>query len=733
MNVKRLISLFILVIIISLFYGYNVQLTNDASFAKVKSLPAGYDSRKVYEPYKGLHPSRLQRPRDDFKFPIQAGDTGPVKALFAGPLEYPFVCQTEESGLGQPLVDNQDGEGTTVFKLDENGNRTREIIGYSRDCSLPTRAFYMYRSSRDQQFHHLGEGADDIEKITVNGHETDFIVRVEIGTINRYLYMLYALKGRNETLEKPQTDNWNRRLIYQFRGGVGIGKRQGKLSIVNLLERNQDQLAAGYAAIHSTGNQTSVHYNIWMSEDTALRVKKQFTSQYGEPDYTVGLGGSGGAIQQYLLAQNNRHIIDAALAIYSYPDMLSQTTYVLDCELMEYFFDVTDVHDQKWSSWKNRSLVEGMNAVDDAFNKYQLSMAVASLLSLKMPQLSMGMSECVQSWRGLTPLILNPHFPDVSDRLSSDVQQKTTLTYWDNLKWIYGTDREGEALNTWDNVGVQYGLMSLKKGLIDKQTFLRLNASIGSWKPSREMQKEDFWMFTGNFWPERFSVWSHQNMQLSNDPLNSPAPRQHADPDAIEAAWRSGQIFTGQLDIPVIDLRHYLDPELDMHHSFTSFMARSRMLKTQGHADNQVIWMTSKPHTPIMLALEHLDRWLMNIKRNPEGSVADNRPEDTIDRCFDGQGKLIAEGKDAWNGDWNGKDTGACMKRYPSYQSSRMVAGDSISGDVFKCQLQPVRVAIKKGLYAPVDMSAETELLEKIFPEGVCDYSKGDAIRPMDL
>ena len=735
MKNRKFLSLFTILILSGVFFGYN-QLTPSSQVPPsiVVGLPHDYNPFEVIAPYSGPHPSKITRPAETFNFPIKLGETGPVKPLFAGPLEYPFLCRTFESGLGQPLVDNQRGEGIEVFKLTPAGKRTSEVTGYSKDCSVPSRAFYMYARENDEYFYPLREANNDIEKITVNGRSIDFIVRVETGTINRHPYIIYALKGTNGTLEKPDPENWNKRLIYQFKGGVGIGKRQGKLNIKKLLARRKLQLRKGYAIVHSTANQTSSHYNIWLAEDTALRVKQQFSALYGKADYTFGFGGSGGAIQQYLLAQNSPGIIDAALTLYSFPDMLSQTTYIMDCELLEYFFDVTDADNEKWSRWENRRILEGLNAKNDWFNRYALANAASDILHFKMPDFSMGMTECVNSWRGLTPLVLNPKFPVFPERASKNVQSVTQLSYWNNLKTFYGTDADGYARVTWDNIGVQYGLNALRGNQISLETFLKLNANIGGWKPGREMQEENFWFFTNNILPAGFSIWSHQNTTSHNsNTLDNPAPRTQGDIKAIRAAWLSGQIFLGKLDIPVLDLRHYLDEQLNMHHSFASFSARSRMIREQGHADNQVIWMTQKPHTPIPEALLLLEQWVSNISRAPEKSLAENRPGEAIDKCFNAKGTLIAEGNTVWDGPWNNKEPGKCMSTYPSYQTSRMIAGDSIAGDIFKCQLQPVQLAIKTGLYNPVDMTAQQGILEKIFPQGVCDYSKPDYARPHEL
>jgi hypothetical protein len=726
--------------IVALLIIYTGDMTEHKPPSKVIALPADYNEKQIYPPYSGLHPSKLKRPDETYRFPIEQGSTGPVKPLFAGPLQYPFLCQTEEAKLGQPLVDNQEGAGMNIFKLDDKGEKTSRIIGYSKDCLLPTQIFYMARRKGNGTFQRIdttlenvsNDPADETETITINGQEVKFIVRIETGTINRHPYMISMLKGESDTIGKPDPRYWNNKLIYQFRGGVGVGKQQGQLDINNILRRRQQQLADGYAVIHSTANQTSNTYNIWLSEDTALRVKQQFISQFGKPEYTVGIGGSGGAIQQYLLAQNNPDILDAAIALYSYPDMLTQTPYILDCELLEYFFDVTDSENAIWKNWDNRNWIEGMNSDKDAYNKYNRVKAYADLLKLKWPNFSPGATECTLSWRGLGPVIFNPKFPVLSDHFSPEVQAKTQLSHWDDLKYFYGADEQGNPNFTWDNTGVQYGLDALKKGNINIKTFLKLNTLIGGWKKPQNMEREHYWFFNDELWPGKFSLWSHHNMNLSSN-NKEPAPRTAASIKAIEAAYRSGQIFIGHIDAPIIDLRHYMDDELNMHHSFTSFSTRARIITARGHADNHIIWQTKKPHTLITEAFQTIDRWMQNIKYNPDKTVVENKPADAVDHCYNDKGELIAKGHNVWDGKWNNKKDGACTKAYPPYKTSRMVAGENISGDVLKCQLQSVKQAIEKGVYSPINMTEHQRKLENIFPEGICDYSKPDMGRPADL
>ena len=79
-------------------------------------------------------------------------------------------------------------------------------------------------------------------------------------------------------------------------------------------------------------------------------IKERFIEGHGVPLYTVGVGGSGGAIQQYVYGAEHPGVtsIDAAIPQYSYPDMVTQTIHVGDCELLEHYMDVTDGANPKW-------------------------------------------------------------------------------------------------------------------------------------------------------------------------------------------------------------------------------------------------------------------------------------------------------------------------------------------------------------------------------------------------
>ena len=651
--------------------------------------------------------------------------TGPI---FSGPLQYPFVCRTEGSGLGQPLVDNDDPEnpiGFPVYAVDGSGNKTTEVIGWSKDCSAKTRVEYWYRTTGGK-FLPLPPGgppADLAKTTTLDGRTVDYVVRLERGTINRFIYGLAMLAPLGENPEQPDDSNWNGRLVFSFGGGVAIGHQQGGTSAsASLLN---DVLSLGYAVANSTGLVTGTTYDLQVGGETALMVKERFIEGHGVPYYTVSVGGSGGGVQQYVYGQNYPGLLDAAIPQYSYPDMTTQTIHVGDCELLEYYMDVTDGANPKWQTWENRSWLEGMNASSTVVNPYTGQL---------------GSSECINVWRGLTPLCNNPlwHQPFPGENLMEPpgVMTEVEWTHWADVGQIYGFDEDGYAKVPWDNVGVQYGLQALLEGNITPGEFLDLNANIGGWKQSKDMVQEGcpfVPQLCAN--PAQWDPWSSRNMNLSSDGGTTPAPRTEGSIDAMNAAYESGLVFDGKIDIPIIDWRHYLEDALNMHNTHQSFAERQRMIEGQGDADNQVIWFTdARPTTAANQTAEAfrvIDQWMANIKANPDKSVAENKPTDAVDRCFATNGVEIARGDDVWDGILNDEPAGACTQVFPLYSTSRIVAGGPLKGGIYKCQLQSVDDAITAGTYGSwVPGAAEKLRLEQIFPTGVCDYSLPDAGRP---
>lgn len=641
-----------------------------------------------------LGPNRLvaSTPNDSVTLElVNHPESGPI---FSGPHQETFICSS----------DSHRGTAQLGEILDEDCTMAREIdfVYWSNDAG----SFQPFTAET---------AASDVAEV-VDG--VPFIVRWERGTINRFIYSIATLSPFVQDVDEVDLSAWNERLLFAFQGGVGIGHYQGRPAGDYML--NRDALAAGYAVAYSTATRTSTHYDMILGNETALMVKDRFVTAYANPEYTVATGGSGGGIQQYLYQQNTPGLLDAIIPQYSYPDMVTQAIHVGDCELIERWIDSKVVNDpeSKWAVWTNRTHLQGMNASNTLPNKYFGGLP--------------GLTECINGWRGLSPLVMNPHFGEAPG-MSMEQFLETEWTHFDDVVNVYGKREDGFARNFWDNVGVQYGLEALHSGFITPAEFLDLNANIGSWKDPADMVQEGCpFISEACADPAEFDVWSARNMNLSPNGF-APAARKEADPGVIRAVRESGLFFRGDtLNVPTIDWRPYLEEELDMHNVVQSFSARQRIINAGGEVENQVIWFTDvKEGEPkfdhTFLALSVMDEWMANIAANPDMTIAENKPEMAVDACFDYTGELIYMGDDAWNGILDDGPAGPCAEHFTIYTNSRIVAGGPITGDVFKCHLQPVEQAIERGVYGDWEPNAyQVNRLMEIFPTGVCDYTLGE-------
>jgi hypothetical protein len=277
---------------------------------------------------------------------------------------------------------------------------------------------------------------------------------------------------------------------------------------------------------------------------------------------------------------------------------------------------------------------------------------------------------------------------------------------YDNEANVYGLDpTTGFARRALDNTGVQYGLTAFNSGKITADQFLELNEKVGGY---------------------------------DNDGRLVPT-RAIADPAALRIAYASGRVDTGGGDlgnIPIIDIRPYLDSVPDIHDQVRSFSMRERLKAADGNADNQVIITVPGPIGPMPMAFQKLmepssilsiqtkealrlmDLWLDNINADKSAGsaaakVARDKPAELVDSCFTETGEKIAEVRSYGS-------AGRCNQLYPPYGDPRIASGAPLAEDILKCQLKP----IDKKDYPHALSTDELARLSAIFPQGVCDYSK---------
>jgi hypothetical protein len=123
---------------------------------------------------------------------------------------------------------------------------------------------------------------------TAGGETVPFVVRNEWGVINRSVYRITLLDADPSTDpaadDGPDTDAWNRRLVYRFGGGCGTTFTQGYFGTG---EPAVEVLRKGYATATATFNTFQIMCNDVLSAETMAMVKEHFVEHYGVPVHTT--------------------------------------------------------------------------------------------------------------------------------------------------------------------------------------------------------------------------------------------------------------------------------------------------------------------------------------------------------------------------------------------------------------------------------------------------------------
>lgn len=593
---------------------------------------------------------------------------GPV---FAGPQVAPWLCRTDENGLG-PARDAQ--------------------------CDAGTRYDFFYRSTdpgkRGFQPYDPDDPPGDVATTTTDqGEAVPFVLRRERGTMGRGIYEVAVLfDPARPWAPLARRQGWNGKLIWPFggdckpwhrqadpidtRGGFPLDPETG-----GLVDPGVDEtlgsifgngnvavgLARGFMVATSSLNKLGEQCNPVVSAEAVMMLKEHIVERYGEIRYTIGAGGSGGAMQQYIIAAAYPGLLDGIQPVSSFPDVWSVVNEAEDCHLLMRYFDTVSPH--LWAVEAQRDAVLGTMG-------------------------SLGCRAQFDGPHGLgTPVVGNyagtwmdpAHAPgcglpaaQVYNPLTNPDGVRCTLQ--DYMASVVGRRAvDGFANRSYDNVGIQYGLRALEAGTITPEQFVDLNEKVGGLDID----------------------WHHQ------------PPRSFADPEALEVAYRAGLVNQGRelARVPILDVRGHDNYEI--HADFHSYSMRDRLERANGHHDNQVIFTTARPQAPgpgaFNAAFDLVDEWLARIEADRRDlplaeKVRRNRPAAAVDTCWI-EGRRVT-------------DQATCRAAFPYFGDPRIAAGGPLSDDLLKCRLKP----LDRGDY-PVDFTdAQWRLLLKAFPGGVCDY-----------
>ncbi|MDH3319983.1 MAG: DUF6351 family protein [Betaproteobacteria bacterium] len=584
----------------------------------------------------------------------------PIQGEIFAPHQRPWVCETAASGLGAPPA--------------------------SGPCLAPTIYEWFYRNTAGVLLPLIGTAIppDVAKTTTIDGTIVNYIVRVESGAINESIYRIAILDDPANPISNPWSalgkkpgPGWNGKLTWPFGGGASPAFRSGRNAVTSALQ--DIPLSLGFAVAFGTRNTFGTGADDIVSAETLMMIKERFIEQYGVPKFTIGSGGSGGAIQQHLISYNYPGLLDAITPNIPYPDVVSIAVDIIDCRNLHNYFD-NIANPADWPG-SRRAKVDGYAPATSGPTA--------------------GQTVCQTGWSGFA-IALQDATGSVPNR-GFDAAVPLALRYdpvanpggargtlWDSNVASIGRDPDtGFARSLYDNVGVQYGFKALNSGAITKAEFLDLNEKIGG----RDVD--------GNILPHRTQ----------------------GDRKGIENAYRHGRVTSGEnWTLPTIHTRDYRDFNNDIHTRERSFSTLERWKKGRGTTANLVMWtvptgVVPGVNLPGMALLAH-NEWLENLRADTSNrpyaeKVIRNKPATLKDGCWDSAGNKYEELPTL--------DPAAnCNQLFPVHENVRIAAGGPVAGDILKCRLKPVKASDYAVTFSP----DEHARLKAIFPDGVCDWSR---------
>jgi len=561
------------------------------------------------------------------------------------------------------------------------------------ECSAGQKIEYFYRAS-DNTFKPLDNPtgprpADLVTTRTIDGRTVPYIVRVDSGTINRTIYRIAILDDPKAGQPFTPGAGWNGRLAVTFEGGGGTNYNQGVNNSRSAL--SDMYLSRGFAHMVDTELVNGLHGYLQLQGETLMMLKEYFIEQYGVPKWTVSSGGSGGGIQQLTITQSFPGLLDGINPERTFPDGALHTP---DCSLIERFWSTPE--GQKWSQEK-RTAIEGFTpgtcrGWDGRFG-------------------GMTRADNVDGC-GLTDTSL------VYNKVTNPKGARCTIMEM-RVNAIGRDPKTGFARKAQDNIGIQYGLNSLNSGKLTVDEFLEFNEKVGGVDLDGAPTKE---RVTGDIIGLRNTYLAgHVNQGKGGLPL-----------------------------VPIINTRNYTDASGDVHDRHRDLSLRARLVKSYGHADNQVIWVGPAPvrgggrggggapgggrggaaQAPTQaagpagppavdltsLALDTLTKWLDAMSADPAplttAKVVRHKPAEAVDAYFVGGRKI--EEIATFDG------PGGFNQTYPAHSEPRLVAGAPLANDIMKCTLKRINMKDYTVRFTP----AQESRLRSIFPTGVCDWTK---------
>jgi hypothetical protein len=597
--------------------------------------------------------------------------------IFSGAQAMPFTCQTEAQGLGesQPPYCMVDKPRVELFYRSTD----------------PTKGWVVFDPAQPP--------SDVASTTTTDGKTVPFIVRQEVGTLDRANYAFAALWNPERKtapwLSAPAP--WNGKIVFNYGGGANSSHAQGNVAAIkpgqgdvipDAAANIPALLARGYTVAAQSLGRGAINRNEIVSAEATMMLKERIAETLGPIRYAIGFGCSGGSVNQNEISAAYPGVLDGVVLCANEVDWYSLAVDATDCHLLGTYFNTTSP--ALWASVVQRDAVEGTIG------------PTTCVTHARLGPVFYDPAYCIVGW-------LEPFPPETDWGYNAETNPSgVRCSLQDEQSAVFGQRPPGQwgpvekklgrgfAPRPYDNVGVQYGLKALLSGQITAAQFVDLNQKLGC-------VDIDF----------------------------NPVPDRCAAPvDTLRTAYRTGQIASGHTWSEVAMLSLGGSGDQDVHPEIRAHMSRARLNRANGTTGNHVIWKQDQGgnaspgslwHVPggdndgVVAAISAMDRWLGAVVADTSEAtraekILKDKPADLIDGCYVAGVRVSG-------------DHGVCETLYPYGTVPRMVAGAPLSADVFKCQLRPLDIEDYHGT-VPAITSAEFAALQETFPDGVCDYSK---------
>jgi hypothetical protein len=531
-----------------------------------------------------------------------------------------------------------------------------------------------------------------------------YIVQVERGTINRGIYDIAVLIDPTTawTANAPQAQ-WTGKVVYSFGASTGQPRLQHRTE-QNWADDNA--LSRGFMVVDNSLTDSLYNSSRILAGETVMMMKEHITDTYGQIMYTMGNGCSGGSIGQNTVSSTYPGLLDGIQVQCDYSDSITTGIEVADCVQLVTFY--------AGPAWGALMTTEGMTQAQIDAKKTAINGHIDQT-SCHSWYNDFGFNNKPGNYS--QGFVINNSGTIITAPPTNNCKLPASLVYDpvtnptgtrcgdpDLAVGVWGTTAgiapgSTRALQTNDNVGVQYGLNALLAGAINQEEFVTLNEGVGG----------------------------------SDADSNLTAARSVADAAALPIAYLSGLVSSGvQLaKVPIIDLRGFDESTLSggsvgIHYIWRSFAERDRLDQEAGSHANQVMWRFSTGLTaPANLTLQSfqmMDTWLSSLVSTPkaflnaehtQADVIAAKPATAFDYCYLTIDTMMQT---------KVTDQATCdadAKLVP-HKSPHQVAGGARAENILKCQLKPLSFSDYSGV---VFTAGQQTRLQAVFPGGVCDWT----------